>query len=99
MHFSGGSKCGVQMTTEQELLQRIRDNEVLLKDARLNVSALKEKLTNEETRLIGLKLDQDRMVAQLKALRNASYKPDPDPREEDNARFLAALPSLLEKIK
>ena len=85
--------------TEKELLIQINNNEADLKNSRLLVSDLRNKLAEAETNLIGLKLNADRLREQLKKFREAHFIPDPDPREADNARFANALPELLKKVK
>lgn len=84
--------------TEQELLTQLSEIELHLKDCRLTVSALKEKLTAADTLMIGIKLKRDQLQETLRRFRNASYQPEPDHRAADDARFLTELPELLKKL-
>jgi flagellar biosynthesis chaperone FliJ len=85
---------------EQELLNQILETEDELKHARLSLSDLKEKLTNAETNLIGLKLKKNRLEAQLQKKRNeaVSVSEYETAYEEDIERFRQKLPELLKKV-
>lgn len=89
------------MATEQELLHQIEKNNGELKEARLLVSTLKEKLMDAETVLIGLKLKEDKLQDTLRRLQNASLKPSEydEAFDEDIERFRKKLPDLMDKIK
>ncbi len=89
------------MPTETELRQQIAENEYDLKMARDQVADLKEQLTDAETKLIGLKIKNDRLQEQLRVCIATTPKPKDFKSEQDQEleRFRARLPALLEKLK
>jgi regulator of PEP synthase PpsR (kinase-PPPase family) len=89
------------MLTEEELLKEIAENDYELKQARGQVSLLKEKLQDAETVLIGLKLKNDRMQERLRQRRLSTIQPDENKQayEEDLERFRQKLPELMERLE
>jgi chromosome segregation ATPase len=89
------------MATEKELLQKIAENDYELKMARGQVSDLKEKLSDAETILIGLKIKDSRLQESLRVCRATTIRVNEDKSayEEDIERFRQRLPELLEKLE
>lgn len=86
-------------TTEQELLEMIEESNYALNEARNKIKSLTKEILDTETDLIGLKIDKERLVEQLRKLRLRTVDRSMTDREVDIDRFKKALPGILDKDK
>jgi hypothetical protein len=83
---------------EEELLGLLKENAYDLKQSRLRHADLKNQLIEADTRLIGLKLEKDRLTDQLRRLRNSSISTELDPNDAIDESFRQRFPDLLKKL-
>lgn len=87
------------MKNEVDLLQKLAEVEVELRDARNSLADYKRKVTEAETKVIEIKLSQERLMEEIRVCRNETVSVELSARERDIERFREALPSLLENDK
>lgn len=92
-------KKDIYMPNEVDLLKKLAEVDIELRDARNSLSDSKRRVTEAETKVIAIKLSKDRLMEEIRVFRNQTVSEELTEREKDIARFKEALPSLLENDK
>lgn len=87
------------MPTEDELLQKLKEVEVELLNARAALADAKRRVIDSESTLIEVKLQQERLREELRIHRNETVNEEITERDKDIERFKQVLPSILENDK
>lgn len=82
---------GAMHPKEQEILAAIKDAESQQKEARSQMERLKTATLNAETDLIAANLLKEKLVEQLRVLRNTLVQVEDETRERDIAAFRAKM--------
>lgn len=87
------------MKTPEELLQDLAALNESAQDLRDNLSLLKKHLTEVESQLIATNLKRERIIEQLRVLRNSTVSLEITERQNEIERFRQILPDLMARIK
>lgn len=85
--------------TPEELLQELEGFNIATQELRNTFNQLKKHLINVESELIEVALKRERLVEQLRVLRNSTVSVEITERQNEIEKFRRVLPELMEKIK
>lgn len=86
------------MKPPEELLQELDALNSTAQDLRHSLSQLKKYVIDVESRLIETTLKRERVIEQLRVLRNSTVSTEITERQNDIDRFRRILPDLMKKI-
>lgn len=87
------------MKTPEELLQDLSALNDSAQDLRNGLSLLKKQMTDVESQLIANGLKRERIIEQLRVLRNSTVSLEISERQNEIERFRQILPDLMARIK
>jgi uncharacterized protein with von Willebrand factor type A (vWA) domain len=85
------------MITEKELLIKLEAAEKEIKSIRSKIVNLRSTLWEQESELLTSQLLREKLLRELKEVREQTYEPEDAARDEDIKRFKGVVKELMEK--
>jgi hypothetical protein len=85
------------MITEKELLIKLEAAEKEIKNIRSKINETRSLLWNQESDLLTFQLNKEKLIRELKEIRDNTFEPEDEERDKDIERFRLVVKELMEK--